>query len=133
MTPDGGSVKIEFHKLQTDVPVRYKFFSKTLDIDTEQVFEGTTCKLGGNGCLLQGKLPSLSWIPALLMGKILIGVNLLLPSSATPPKALCKVAWIEAVAEGSDRCAIGVQFIDIPKECQDDITKYLIRMQITTH
>ena len=126
------SVRIEFHKLHTDIPVRYKFLSKSIELGTDQVFEGTTAKLGGSGCLMNGKIPRLNWVPAILMGKVLLGVNLLLPSSDEPIKALCKVAWIEAMTEDSDRVVMGLQFMDISKESQDQITRYLIRSQITT-
>jgi hypothetical protein len=129
----GGSLRLEFTKLPTDLSIRYKFLAKTIDLGTDQIYEGTTGKLGGGGCLLTGKVESLSWIPALLMGKILIGVNLLVPSSDYPIKALAKVLWVEAIAEGSDRVTFGVEFVDIPKDCQDQITKYLIKTQMTTH
>ena len=133
MKADGGSARVEFTRLHTEVPIRYKFLSKTIDLGTEQIFEGTTAKLGGVGCLLTGRIPSFNWIPALLLGKIMIGVNMLLPSSDEPIKALCKVLWIEAMSEGSDRCTLGIEFVDIPKDCEDSITKYLIKTQMTTH
>ncbi|MEM7260527.1 MAG: hypothetical protein AAF488_00955, partial [Planctomycetota bacterium] len=83
------STRREFVRIQTDMPVRYKFLSKDVDLGTDQIFEGTTNCLSGGGLLLSGRLPSLNWIPALLMGKIHLGVNLLLPSSDDPVKALC--------------------------------------------
>ncbi|MCI0650326.1 MAG: PilZ domain-containing protein [Planctomycetes bacterium] len=133
MQLEQGSSRVEFHRLNTDIPVRYKFLSKTIDLGTDQIYEGTTCRLSGGGCLLVGKVPSLNWIPALLMGKILVGVNVLLPQQEAPVKALCRVSWIEAISEGSDRLTFGIQFVDIPKEGQDLITKYLIKSQMTTH
>src|SRR5210317_1834751 len=78
------SNKKEFVRIHTDVPVRYKFLSKEIELEIDKIFEGTTNCLSGGGFLLHGKLPSLNWIPALLMGKIHLGVNLLLPSSDQP-------------------------------------------------
>jgi len=124
------SEKREFIRINTDIPVRYKFLSHTVSIDGEGVFEGSTCQLSSHGILLVGKLPGLSWIPGLLMGEILLGINMLLPYMDTPLKALTRVAWIEAFEKGSDKCSLGLTFQEIAKEHQDEILKYIIKAQI---
>ena len=124
------SSKRDFVHVNTDIPIRYKFLSKSLPVDQEGVFEGTTANLSGSGLLLVGKLPSISWIPALLTEDVMIGVNLILPSFDLPVKALTRVAWVEAMAKGSDRCALGLKFKEISKESQDEILKYIIKAQI---
>ena len=126
------SVKIssgrkDFARLPMDIPVRYKFLCKVMELDCDQVFEGTTRNLSGEGCLMIGKIPSMSWIPGLLMKKILIGANVLLPSIDIPIKALARLSWIEELTEGSDRCVMGLRFDEITKENQDDIMKYIIK------
>jgi len=125
------SSKREFVRLNTDVPVRYKFLSKDIDLEVDKIFEGTTNCLSGGGLLLHGKIPSFNWIPAMLMNKIQLGVNLLLPSCGDPVKALCAVSWLEEFQDGNDRAVIGLRFMDIEKEHQDAILKYLIRAQMT--
>ena len=92
--------------------------------------EGSTNSLSGEGCLLIGKIPSLNWIPGLLMGKIFISGNILLPSLDIPIKVLCKLAWIEEITEGRDRCVMGIRFQEITKENQDEIMKYIIKIQM---
>ena len=125
------SSKSEFVRLPTDIPIRYKFLCKVMPLDSDQIFEGFTRNMSGEGCLLVGKVPSLNWIPAMLMKKILVGVNLLLPSLDAPIKGLCRVSWIEEMPEGSDRCVLGLRFEDITKENQDEIMKYIIKTQMT--
>lgn len=122
--------KREFVRIPTDIPIRYKFLSKTVEIDDDQVHEGSTTNLSGSGLLLLGKLPSVTWIPALLMEDIIIGINLLLPALDHPIKALGRVAWVEAFQKGSERCALGVRYKDIDKACQDEILRYIIKAQI---
>src|SRR6266850_1967209 len=91
------SSKREFVHINTDIPIRYKFLSKSVPVDSEGIFEGITTNLSGHGLLLVGKVPSISWIPGLLTEEILIGVNLILPSLDLPVKALTQVAWVEAI------------------------------------
>ena len=123
--------KRDFVRVHTDIPVRYKFLSRSIPLESEGIFEGTTSNLSGSGILLVGKIPGMSWIPGLLMGEILIGVNILLPSVDAPIKALTRVSWIEAFQKGSDKCAMGLRFKEISKENQDEILKYIIKAQIT--
>ena len=124
------SEKRDFVRLQTDVPVRYKFLSKAIPLEAEGVYEGTTANLSGSGLLLVGKIPGMSWIPGLLMGEILLGINILLPHLDAPVKSLTKVGWIEAFEKGSDKCAMGLRHQDITKESQDELLKYIIKAQI---
>lgn len=123
--------KREFVRIHTDIPVRYKFLSKAIPLESEGIFEGTTSNLSGSGLLLVGKIPGMSWIPGLLMGEILVGVNILVPSLDAPIKALTRIAWMEAFAKGSDKCAMGLRFKEISKENQDEIMRYIIKAQIT--
>ena len=125
------SEKKEFVRVSTDIPIRYKFLSKSVPLDEQGIFEGSTSNLSGSGLLLVGKIPSISWIPALLTEEILIGINLLLPSLDMPIKALARVGWVEAMPKGSDRCALGIKYKEISKEHQDEILKYIIKAQIT--
>ncbi|PCJ15501.1 MAG: hypothetical protein COB10_00970 [Planctomycetota bacterium] len=124
------SQRREFVRLHTEIPVRYKFLSKEVEIPEDSVFEGSTSQIGGGGLMLHGRIPSFNWIPALLMGKIHLGVNLLLPSLDQAIKGLCQVSWIEEIPENRDRCSVGLRFIDIQKEDQDQVIKYLIRSQV---
>jgi c-di-GMP-binding flagellar brake protein YcgR len=125
------SEKREFVRINTDIPIRYKFLSKSLPLDSEGIFEGTTSNLSGSGLLLVGKIPSISWIPALLTEEILMGINMLLPSLDLPVKALSRVSWVESMTKGSDRCALGLRYKEITKEHQDEILKYIIKAQIS--
>lgn len=124
------SEKREFVHLHTDVPVRYKFFSRTVPVDSEGIFEGTTSNLSSHGLLLSGKVPGMSWIPGLLMGEILMGINMLFPHLDHPIKALTRVAWIEAFEKGSEKCALGLKYEDITKDAQDQILRFIIKAQI---
>ena len=131
MSFDYQSSKRDFVHVNTDIPIRYKFLSKALPVEQEGIFEGTTSNLSGSGLLLMGKVPSISWIPALLTEEVLIGINLILPSFDAPVKALTRVAWVEAMQKGVERCAMGLKFKEISKESQDEILKYIIKAQIS--
>lgn len=131
MSTNYATEKRDFVRIHTDIPVRYKFLSKSIPVESEGIYEGTTSNVSGTGILLYGKIPGMSWIPGLLMGEILIGVNLLLPNVDVPLKALTRVAWVEAFEKGSEKCGMGLRFKEISKEHQDEILKYIIKAQIT--
>ena len=125
------SARREFVKINTEIPVRYKFLSRVLDLGDESIYEGTTSRISAHGFLLLAKIPQMSWIPGLLTEKIVIGVNILVPSLDVPVKALARVAWVEAMTEGSEKCALGLTFKEISKANQDELLKYMIRSQLT--
>lgn len=122
------SERREFVRIRVDVPVRYKFLSKVVDCGDE-VHEGTTGDLGGGGLLLLGKVPNPAWYVDLLTQRIVVGINVLLPSSQEPVKALCRCAWIEA-SESPNRVAMGLKFKEISRDSLDEIFKYVIKAQL---
>ena len=122
------SERREFVRIRTDIPVRYKFLSKTVTVPAD-VFEGTTGDLGGGGLLLVGRLPDESMYANLLKQQVVVGVNLLLPSSQEPVKALCRAAWIEA-AESPQKVALGLKFKEISRDTLDEIFRYVIKAQL---
>ncbi|TET37131.1 MAG: hypothetical protein E3J72_06755 [Planctomycetota bacterium] len=122
--------KREFVRIKVDIPVRYRFLSRELDLGDDKVRGGVTRNISGSGLLLLGQLPKPDWITPLLMQHIVVGVNILIPKLINPVKALTRVAWIEAIPEGADKCAMGLKFREITKEGQDEIFRYVIRSQM---
>ena len=121
----------DFIQIQTDIPIRYKFLSKTVDVEAETIFEGTTSSVSGHGILLIGKIPDVRWLPALLTNEIVIGLNLLLPAADQPIKALANISWMESFEPGSDRIPMGLKFAEVSKEHQDELLRFVIKTQIT--
>lgn len=121
----------EFVRVRIQIPVRFKFLSKTrTDAAMEEVYEGTTTNLGGGGLLLLGRVPHVDWIPDLLMQKIVIGVNLLLPQDEAPIKALTRVAWVETFDEVTMKCNMGLKFKEVTQSDKDRIFKFVIKVQM---
>jgi hypothetical protein len=115
-------------RIRTEIPVRYKFLSKAVNVPTE-VFEGTTGDLGGGGLLLVGRLPDDAMYVSLLQQQVVVGVNLMLPSSPEPVKALCRASWIEA-SDTQHKVAIGLKFKEISRDSLDEIFRYVIKAQL---
>lgn len=121
----------EFVRVKLDVPVRFKFLTKTIaDPELDKIYEGVTQNLSGGGLLLHGKLPKLEWIPELLMQKMVIGIQMELPTEAEPIKALTRVTWIETIDENTNRCAIGLKFKEITLSDKDKIFNFIIKTQL---
>jgi c-di-GMP-binding flagellar brake protein YcgR len=123
------SERREFVRIKIDVPIRYKFLSKSIEV-TEEIYEGTTGDLGGGGILMMGRIPNPGWYVGLLTQQIVVGVNLLLPMAAEPIKALCRVAWIESTEGEAGRVAMGLKFKEISRDSLDEIFKFVIKAQL---
>ncbi len=123
------SERREFVRIKVDIPVRYKFLSKAVEV-TEEIYEGTTGDLGGGGILLVGRIPNPAWYVGLLTQQIVVGVNLLLPATADAIKALCRVAWIESNEADGGRVAMGLKFKEISRDNLDEIFKFVIKSQL---
>lgn len=124
------SERREFVRIKTSLSVRYKFLNRAGEDIDENVHEGVTQNLSGGGLLLTGKIADVGWIPDLLMQKIVIGVNIMLPDSDEPIKALTRVAWAEAFEEGPGKCAFGLMFREITKDAQDKIFRFIIKSKM---
>jgi c-di-GMP-binding flagellar brake protein YcgR len=120
----------QFIRVKTEIPVKYKFLSHDPEFRADEVFEGATTNLSAGGLLLIGRLPNLDWIPGLLMERIVVGVNLYVPAAEEPVKALCRVAWLEAIEEKSRRTAMGLRFSEITKMHEDVILQFVIKSQM---
>jgi len=120
-----------FVKVSVDVPVRYKFLSKTMEVPDKEVHEGATNNLSGTGLILIAKIPDGETLIHLLTNEILVGLNIQIPSVDEPVKALGNISFIEALPEMPGKCGLSVRFLDMPKEDSDQILRYTIRAQIT--
>ncbi len=118
-------------RVKIDVTIRYKFLSKTRnDQELEAIFEGRSANLGGGGLLLQGQIPRLEWIPDLLLQRMAVGCNILLPTAEGPIKLLARVAWIESLDEDSQTFSIGLRFREVTTADQDAIFRFIIHSQM---
>lgn len=131
MTLPNEQERREFVRVRVQIPVRYKFLSKTrTGVEMDDVYEGVTTNVGGGGLLLLGRIPVVDWIPELLMQKIVLGVNLLLPHDEAPIKALTRVAWVETFDESTKKCNLGLRFKEITQADKDRIFKFVIKVQM---
>ena len=120
-----------FVKVSMDVPVRYKFLSKTIEVKDKEVHEGHTNNVSGSGLVLIAKIPDGETLTRLLTNELLAGLNILLPSQDETIKALARLTFIEAMPEMPGKCGLSLKFLDMPKENSDQILRYTIRAQIT--
>ncbi len=121
----------QFIRLPLAVPVRYKFLSREMrgeDMDT--VHEGVSQNVGAGGLLLRGKLPDAAWLSKLLTRKMYVGINVMLPNTERPVKALTRVIWASSVQADSGLIVMGLEFQEITNKDRDLITQYIIRAQM---
>jgi len=131
MTASFDYEKRQFIRLPLAVAVRYKFLSREMRADDmDAVHEGVSQNVGAGGLLLRGKLPDAGWLSKLLTRKMYIGINLILPSTDRPVKALCRVIWSSALESDNGMVVMGLEFQEITNSDRDTITQYIIRAQM---
>lgn len=119
-----------------NLEVRYKFLSHLDDFQCDKIFPGLVHNLSKGGMLFTGPIPGPDWLPRLGEGRILIGLNLVVPNGAKPIKALASLRWCRPTPE--QRFAphphydLGVQFEQLEPEHRSNLAKFLIGVQIRT-
>jgi hypothetical protein len=138
------AARIKF-RASENLEVRYKFLSHLDDYQCDKIFTGVIHNLSKGGALYTGPIPAPEWLPRLGEGRILIGLNLLIPEQK-PIKALASLRWCRPVdALGSPDPAgavatavrpvaydLGVQFEQLEPEHRSQLAKFLIGVQIRT-
>jgi hypothetical protein len=116
----------EYPRLKRSLPLRYKFISSSIrDPAMDHVCDGATHNLSLGGLLLLGPIPKLDWLKELLIGRISVGVNFLIPGHEAPVKALTRVAWIEAVDQEAISMRMGLRIIELPAEQRKALGDFL--------
>lgn len=121
----------EFIRTKVVLPVKYKFLCHyRQDAELGNVYDGKTHNISSKGLLLEGRIPNFDWLPELLMHKMAVGMNIMIPNQANPVKALGRIVWIETIDQQTLSCKVGIQFREISKEHEDMIVKYVIHCQM---
>ena len=117
----------EFLRVKAQLTVRYRFLSEhRTGPEFQVVFKGKSDNLSGGGFLLQGRIPDESWIPDLLVERIMVGVEIVLPDKQEPVRALARAAWVETVDQTTLECRLGLKFREITRRHQDRLFQFVI-------
>jgi hypothetical protein len=124
--PPAESDRRDYPRLKKSVSVRYKFLSSTVkDPAMERICDGVTQNISMGGLLLVGPVPRLDWLKDLLLGRINIGVNLVVPAQVYPIKVLTRVAWLEATDEQAMNMRIGLRILEVPPDQRKALSDFL--------
>lgn len=123
--------KREFVRVRLGIPVRYKFICEHIkDSAIDKIYKGTSNNISASGLLLTGEIPDFNWIPDMLLQKIVIGLNLVLPNEENMIKTLARVAWIGSLEEKMHQGQMGLKFKELTSEDKDCIMRFVIRSQL---
>ncbi len=120
-----------FANVHTEVPVRYKFVSKTIPLKDDTVHVGRSKDFSSAGIAVVGKCPDDPLLGYLIRGEVFVGLNIVLPNREEPVKVLGRLIWLEVDEEAQGRCRMGLRFVEIDKESKDALVRFSIRSQIT--
>ena len=123
--------KREFIRINLEIPVRYKFICSHITSPAiEKIYRGSSNNISGGGLLLVGEIPDFGWIPDLLLHKIVVGVNFLLPNEETMIKALSRVTWIGSLDEKTHQAQMGLKFQELTADDKDSVLRFVIKSQL---
>ncbi|MBX3469438.1 MAG: PilZ domain-containing protein [Planctomycetes bacterium] len=130
------AARIKFRPAE-NLGVRYKFLSHVEQYQCDKIFPGLVHNLSKGGMLFTGPIPGPEWLPRLGEGRILIGLNLVVPDGSRPIKALASLRWCRPSPEHRPGQLhppydLGVQFEQLEPEHRSNLSKFLIGVQIRT-
>jgi len=121
----------EYIRIRSELNVRYKFLAAIIpDQNLDKIYEGKVTNISGSGIMILGPIPDSRWIPELLMQRMVIGINFMLPNEEEPIKTLTRAAWIETIDENAHICSLGLKFKEITTKDTDKIFRFIIRNQL---
>jgi c-di-GMP-binding flagellar brake protein YcgR len=121
----------EYIRIRSELNVRYKFLSMgATDPNMDKIYDGRVTNISGNGIMISGPIPDAHWIPELLMQRIVIGINFMLPNEEEPVKTLTRAAWIETADEKASLYRLGLKFKEITTKDTDKIFRFIIKEQL---
>ncbi len=119
----------EFIRVKSELPVTYRFLGGAA-AGADEALAGTTDNISGGGLKLAGVVPSPDWLPELLIGRVVVGVEIALPDGQPPVLALTRVAWVELLEKKKHRFLLGLRFRELAGPDRERIIAFIIKSQI---
>ncbi len=116
-----------FTRVNVELVVHYTFVSSSGAPLSNSTFQGTSKDISGGGCLLQGSIPQLGWIPDLLTEEMKLDLKIDFPVDDFDLNTSAQVAWIDPQDKGEDQFQLGLEFEDLPDDKRKRIVDFVIR------
>jgi c-di-GMP-binding flagellar brake protein YcgR len=116
-----------FTRVNVELSVAYAFISSSGNNISDQTFHGTSRDISGGGCLLEGTIPNLEWIPDLLLERIKLKADIVFPQDDTRLHTEGKVAWIDPRDPGEETFQLGLEFEELNDDERKQIVEFVIR------
>lgn len=117
-------------RINATLPVKFVLFdSKNPNNMLSNVLSCSTHNVSAGGVMVETDDLATDKIGELIDGMIHLALEVKLPASIKPIKALAKVIWAierKDVSEGEKKTLMGLKFIDISMEDKDKIEKFVI-------
>ncbi len=117
-------------RINEALPVKFILFdSKNAENLLSNVINCSTQNISAGGFMVETDDLKNGQINDLINGMINIALEVKLPASIKPIKALAKVSWLverKDISEGQKKFMMGLKFVDISMEDKDKIEKFVI-------
>lgn len=119
-------------RVPESIDVQFKLLSKLSRFQDDTIYDGSLIDIDRQNAIVAGPLPDRSWIPALTDGKVLLGMNVFLPTSSVALKILTEVERVEPNPDGEPGAAEWL-FVCNFREISPDHHRRMIRFIVSLY
>ena len=120
-------------RVPTAIEVKYKLISKLPTYQTDAVFSGELLDIDRQRAVTSGSLPGEAWKDGLLQGRVLMGLNIFLPSESVAIKILTNVEAVRpnpAGVPGSTDTHFVLNFREISEDHHRRIVRFIVGLYL---
>ncbi|MFH1338964.1 MAG: PilZ domain-containing protein [Candidatus Omnitrophota bacterium] len=118
-------------RLSRELPSRFMLIDEDKSAEITGVCSGSVRNISAGGALMECYDLSDAWIEGLVSGMIKVAVEIEVPESEAPVRALARAAWFSKIEKDEEKdkekYILGLQFVDITTASQDIIRNYIIK------
>jgi len=128
-----GPERRETVRLELNIPVEYTLINDIKSTELSRRRRATVTNISARGLRIESDEIDDSLIEELYNGRIKLGLEMKLPGTDIPVKALAKVAWLTKgwkEQDGRAKYIMGLEFLDITTVHQDMVREYIINFYL---
>jgi c-di-GMP-binding flagellar brake protein YcgR len=118
-------------RLSREMPAKFMLIDEEKSAEITDVRSGSIRNISAGGALMECTDLNEEWIEGLVSGMIKAALEIEVPESESPVRALARAVWFSKIDKDEktkkQKYILGLQFVDITTASQDIIRNYIIK------